>query len=179
MKRADQITDVKHHSNPACESTRTSCAESKTAPSTSGLPTVTTGQSSHGATNQGGGSAIEAEAHFARVGRLFAQLRSMYRHKATDFHVERDGRRTYEFRLWIEKTAGLTDAQFAQGVKLLEQQEAAARRTGDESWPPSYAGFVGLATMSTRPRSTVEALPHRADPEVAREQMARIREMLH
>ena len=137
---------------------------------------MTTSQSSRG---QDHVSSIDANAHLARVSRLFTQLRAMYRHKASEFDVERDGRRTYEFRLWLEKTASLTDDQFRQGVKLLEQQEAAARRTGDESWPPSYAGFVGLATMSMRPRSTVEALPHRADPETAREHMARIREMLH
>lgn len=102
----------------------------------------------------------------------------MYRHKAADFHVERDGRRTYEFRLWLEKTAGLTDDQFRQGVRLLERQESEARRTGDESWPPSYAGFVGLATMSLTARSTVTALPPPTDRDTAREQMERIKRML-
>ena len=137
---------------------------------------MTTSQSSRG---QDRVSNIDANEHLARVSLLFTQLRAMYRHKAGEFVTTRDDKPTYEYRLWLEKTSGLTAEQFAQGVKLLEQQEAAARRTGDESWPPSYAGFVGLATMSMRPRSTVEALPHRADPETAREHMARIREMLH
>jgi hypothetical protein len=30
---------------------------------------------------------------------------------------------------------------------MIERQEQEGRRAGDETWPPSYAGFKGLATM--------------------------------
>jgi hypothetical protein len=62
---------------------------------------------------------------------------------------------------------------------MMERQEMDARKTGDETWPPSYAGFIGLATMTTRPRSTVTALPGPTDRQLAAEQLAKIKEMLH
>ena len=89
-----------------------------------------------------------------------------------------DGTPSAEFRLWMRKTAHLTDDQFRQGMKLLESQEADARRSGDETWPPTYAAFCGLARMRTRPRDTREALPQRADKTVAERALNGIREML-
>ena len=106
---------------------------------------------------------------------LFARLNALYRHKATEFRAKLpDGSHTPEFRLWCQKLAHLTPEQFRQGVELLERQEAAARRTGDETWPPSYAGFLGLATMRTTPRSTVEELPPVMDRAEANKRLAEI-----
>lgn len=90
-----------------------------------------------------------------------------------------DGSPTPEFRLWCDKLKHLAPAQFRQGLDMLERQEADKRKTGEDSWPPSYAGFIGLATMSTRPRSTVEPLPERTvSREQAREKLAGILEDL-
>lgn len=119
-----------------------------------------------------------ADHHVNRVTGLFARLRAMYRHKANDLVTVINGQPTLEFKLWLQKTAHLTDLQFEQGVAMLERQEMDARRTGDESWPPSYAGFCGLATMTTKPRSTVEALSHKTDPAVAADAMAKLRNLL-
>ena len=97
---------------------------------------------------------------------LFSRLNALYRHKAaTEFRAKLpDGSPTPEFRLWCQKLAHLTPEQFAQGMRMLERQEADARRAGDETWPPSYAGFIGLATMATKPRSTVTELPTEVMP---------------
>lgn len=110
---------------------------------------------------------------------LFTRLNALYRHKATEFRAKLpDGSPTPEFRLWCQKLSHLTPEQFRQGVELLERQEAAARRTGDETWPPSYAGFLGLATMRTTPRSTVEELPPVMDRDEANKRLAEIMEAI-
>ena len=107
---------------------------------------------------------------------LFTRLRSLYRHKANEFVAEGpDGKPTPEFLLWCTKLQHLTAAQFRQGLDMLERQEAIARRSGDETWPPSYAGFIGLATMRTKPRSTVEPMPDKvASREEARKALTGI-----
>ena len=105
----------------------------------------------------------------------------LYRGKASaDFRVrDASGAETIEFRVWCREIGHLTPEQFAQGVRIMEQQEADARRTGDESWPPSYAGFIGIATMPMKPRSTVEALPASVmSRDEAREKFAGLRAML-
>jgi hypothetical protein len=105
---------------------------------------------------------------------LYHRIASLYRAKAGDYQI---GSR--EFDLWCWKLNHLTPEQFAQGVRIMEQQEADARRTGDESWPPSYAGFIGIATMPMKPRSTVEALPASVmSRDEAREKFAGLRAML-
>ena len=138
--------------------------------------TTRSATSSTAVDSRNGGTPTE---HAKRVSSLFARLRSIYRHKARDMVPTVDGQPTMEFRLWCQKTAHLTDQQFAQGVAMMERQEMDARKTGDETWPPSYAGFIGLATMSTKPRSTVTALPAPTDKQLAAERMAKIRELLH
>lgn len=110
---------------------------------------------------------------------MFASLHALYRHKTRDFAAEGvNGKPSAELLLWMAKTAHLTDDQVRQGVQLLEKQEADARRSGEETWPPAYAAFYGLATMRTRPRDTREALPPRADKAVAERALSGIREML-
>lgn len=105
---------------------------------------------------------------------LFHRIASLYRAKAGDYQID-----SREFELWCWKLDHLTPERFAQGVKIMEQQEADARRTGDESWPPSYAGFIGIATMQLKSRSTVEALPASIlSRDEAREKFAELRAML-
>lgn len=60
---------------------------------------------------------------------------------------------------------------------MMESQERDARRTGDETWPPSYAGFIGLATMNTGQRKgTYEKLPPPTlTKEERRAELARVR----
>lgn len=118
--------------------------------------------------------------HNARCLHLFNRLSALYRHRAGEFqpHLP-DGSPTPEFRLWCQKLRGLTAAQFRQGLELLERQEADGRRTGDETWPPSYSGFIGLATMSLKPRSTVSPPPTNPVPrDVARQKLAAILETI-
>lgn len=93
-------------------------------------------------------------------------MATLYRAKANDYKIFNDDEKseggpslTEDFKLWCWKLDHLTPEQFKQGVELMEQQEADARRTGDETWPPSYAGFIGLATMRMGPRSTYIPLP--------------------
>ena len=115
------------------------------------------------------------------VAAVFTKMRLLDRGKAAaDFRVrDESGAETVEFRVWCKEIGHLTPAQFAQGIKIMEQQEADARRTGDESWPPSYAGFIGIATMQLKSRSTVEALPASIlSRDEAREKFAELRAML-
>lgn len=84
----------------------------------------------------------------------------MYRNKALDYQIHDGADYSEDFKLWCWKLNELTPAQFRQGVELMEYQEQQGRRTGDETWPPSYAGFIGLATMRVGPpKGTYERLP--------------------
>lgn len=105
---------------------------------------------------------------------LFHRIASLYRAKAGDYQID-----SREFKTWCWKLNHLTPDQFAQGARIMERQESDARRTGDDSWPPSYAGFIGIATMQLKSRSTVEALPASIlSRDEAREKFAALRAML-
>ena len=145
----------KHHSKPPCEKPKKSYSEPGTEHS---------GRSGTSPTTE------------TMCLALFTRLNALYRHKAAaEFRAKLpDGSPTPEFRLWCQKLSHLTPEQFRQGVELLERQEAEARRTGDDTWPPSYAGFLGLATMRTKPRSTVEELPPVMDRAEANKRLAEI-----
>jgi len=84
----------------------------------------------------------------------------LYKAKSKDYEIARDGELTEDFKLWCWKLNELTPEQFKQGVEMMEYQEMEGRKTGDETWPPSYAGFIGLATMHIGQRKgTYERLP--------------------
>lgn len=86
-------------------------------------------------------------------------MATLYQSKAKNYQVRDGDDYSDDFKLWCWKLNDITPAQFAQGVKMMEYQEAEGRKTGDETWPPSYAGFLGMATMATGSRSTFVALP--------------------
>lgn len=110
---------------------------------------------------------------------LFHRLTTLYRNRSKDFVIlNSKGGLTFEFATWCEKLAHLKEDQFAQGVLMLERQEAEARRTGNDTWPPSYAGFLGLATMRTESVSTVEELPPVMDRAEANKRLAEIMEAI-
>jgi hypothetical protein len=54
--------------------------------------------------------------------------------------------------VWCAKLDHLTSAQIDHGVRMCELQEEEGRRTGEDTFPPSYAGFIGLATMNSGSR---------------------------
>jgi hypothetical protein len=84
-----------------------------------------------------------------------------------------DGQHSEQFKLWCRKCDGLTTKQIAHGMKQLEFNCARHAQAGDESWPPSYAEFVGHCTSSweTAAHKPFEqlALPDKAAQERARE----------
>jgi len=87
-------------------------------------------------------------------------MATLYQNKAGNYLISDGGEYTEDFKLWCWKLNDLTPDQFKQGVEMMEKQEEEGRKTGDETWPPSYAGFIGLATMNTGQRKgTYEALP--------------------
>ena len=138
------------------------------------MPSGSAGRQSSDSTNSTGSKPWSAETERLVVA-LFHRLTTLYRNRSKDFAIlDADENLTFEFRTWCEKLAHLTEQQFRQGVELLERQEAEARRIGDETWPPSYAGFIGLATMSTKPRSTVTELPAVMGREEANKRLAEI-----
>jgi hypothetical protein len=75
---------------------------------------------------------------------------TLYKAKSKDYEIARDGDLTEDFKLWCWKLNNLTPEQFKQGVEMMEYQEMEGRKTGDETWPPSYAGFI---------KGTYERLP--------------------
>lgn len=99
---------------------------------------------------------------------LFGRIGTLYKARAKEYQIYDGDEYSADFKLWCWKLNGLTPAQFKAGVELMEAQEESARRTGDDSWPPSYAGFRGMATMRRGPPAgTFERLP---PPSLTKEQ---------
>lgn len=55
-----------------------------------------------------------------------------------------NGHYSNEFLLWCRKLEGISDEQYQRAFQQLEWRVREAKRIGDEEWPPSYAGFLGL-----------------------------------
>lgn len=55
-----------------------------------------------------------------------------------------NGKYTQEFLLWCRKLDGLSDEAYQRGFWMLEHKVKEAARMGEEEWPPSYAGFLGM-----------------------------------
>jgi len=87
-------------------------------------------------------------------------MATLYKAKSKDYQIYDGSNYTEDFKLWCWKLNDLTPEQFKQGVEMMEYQEMEGRKTGDETWPPSYAGFIGLATMHIGQRKgTYQRLP--------------------
>jgi len=58
---------------------------------------------------------------------------------------EEDGKYTQTFQTWCRKLyeADITKDEMRAGIKHLEESCRDAVRTGNEVWPPGYAGFIG------------------------------------
>lgn len=74
-------------------------------------------------------------------------MATLYQNKASNYQIYDGNDYSEDFKLWCWKLNDLAPEQFKQGVEMMEYQEMEGRKTGDETWPPSYAGFIGLATM--------------------------------
>lgn len=46
--------------------------------------------------------------------------------------------------MWCEKTDGLTKEEFLRGIESLESEMQNMAQKGEDSFPPTYAKFVGL-----------------------------------
>lgn len=81
------------------------------------------------------------------VSALWQRMRQLFGHKwvsqAGPVKLE-NGRYSPEFLLWCRKLEGLSDEEYQRGFHMLEHKVREAARQGDEEWPPSYAGFIGL-----------------------------------
>lgn len=55
------------------------------------------------------------------------------------------------FLTWCAKTNHLSDEEWAKGMAKLERKVTADAANGNESWPPSYAEFVGYCRPTTSP----------------------------
>lgn len=83
---------------------------------------------------------------------VFGRFADLYHNKCKShglliFLTEKDeaiGRYSDTFHVWCHKLKHLDQDRVAYGVKRLEGQIAERSRYGEESWPPSYAEFVGL-----------------------------------
>lgn len=56
--------------------------------------------------------------------------------------IEKDS--SYRFKTWCNKLNHLTDDQFKKGFERIEFNVKSSAAEGKESWPPSYAEFIGL-----------------------------------
>ncbi len=52
---------------------------------------------------------------------------------------------TSNFQRWCKKTDHLTEEEWTKGFNELERRMTADAGNGRESWPPSYAEFIGYA----------------------------------
>lgn len=81
----------------------------------------------------------------------FTRMADLYGPKCKVHGLEirdEDGEITEAFKLWCRKCDGLTPKEFKHGVERLEGVVMTNAQTGVESWPPSYAEFIGYATQS-------------------------------
>ena len=74
---------------------------------------------------------------------------------------EEQGTYSAQFLLWCRKCCTLAPRQFERALAELEYQAGQAAREGRETWPPSYAEFIGLAsagweTKAQRPQAPVD-----------------------
>jgi len=84
-----------------------------------------------------------------------------------------EGNQTEQFRLWCRKCDTLTAKQIAQGIERVEYRCATNAQKGKESWPPSYAEFIGFCTASWETAAHKPFAPL-ALPDKAAEERARI-----
>lgn len=80
------------------------------------------------------------------INALWERMNQLYRHKwdkAEGPRRNENKKYTANFLLWCRKTEHIDDEGFKRGFDRLETDVREAGRQGDESWPPSYAAFVG------------------------------------
>lgn len=85
-----------------------------------------------------------------------------------------NGRYSPEFLLWCRKLQGLSDEEYQRGFTMLEARVREAATLGEEEWPPSYAGFMGLCekpfgSMAHKPFDKSRALEDQTTKEKRRE----------
>jgi hypothetical protein len=118
---------------------------------------------------------------FTRMGDLYGP--KCKAHGLTIF--DDNGQHSEQFRLWCRKLDGLTSKQITAGMGKLEYTCSRNAQAGDESWPPSYAEFVGHCTSNweTAAHKPFErlALPDKGKQERARkagaEELARMKSL--
>lgn len=90
---------------------------------------------------------VLVSALFVRFADLYGELA-----KSKGFEIKRKGSTelTREFQLWCLKLKDLDDAQFVKGIEQLEKDIAKNAIEGKQSYPPSYAEFIGLANRTTQ-----------------------------
>ncbi len=80
------------------------------------------------------------------INALWDRMEQLFRHRWSSAEGEKfkDGQLTQNFLMLCRKTEELTNEQWRRGFDQLEKRVSDAARQGDESWPPTYAEFVGL-----------------------------------
>lgn len=83
------------------------------------------------------------------INALWDRMTQLYRHKwvsAEGDKMDHLQQLTENFILWCRKTEGLTDEQWRRGFNRIEHDVRIASTAGDESWPPTYAAFLGFCS---------------------------------
>lgn len=90
---------------------------------------------------------VLVSALFVRFADLYGELA-----KSKGFEIRRENSKelTREFQLWCLKLKDLEDQHFANGIEQLEKDIAKNAIEGKQSYPPSYAEFIGLANRTTQ-----------------------------
>lgn len=83
---------------------------------------------------------------WVRMGDLFGDK---WRAKAGGY-TDANGGYTQTFLLWCRKLERLTEKQFNNGMLILEERVKRNGQLGQETWPPSYAEFLGFASPSAQ-----------------------------
>ena len=87
------------------------------------------------------------------VSALWAKMSFLFPNKweSSQGELVVDGVPSEGFLIWLNKTSELTDDQWKLGVESLEKLVERNSTNGKESWPPSYAEFLGLCRPTVSP----------------------------
>jgi hypothetical protein len=88
---------------------------------------------------------------------LWKRMGDLYKHRWASQEGEaknHDGALSENFKLWARKTAKLTDDEWKIGIDEVERRVEKASSQGGDTFPPTYAQFLGYCRPSKSPDGT-------------------------
>ena len=102
------------------------------------------------------------------VSAMWLKMNLLYRHKwaAAEGHaVDSQGRYSYNFLLWCDKTAHLTDDNWRFAFQEIEREMGENKAAGKDSWPPAYPEFIAMSKQTMSPDGSNSAAYLKYNPD--------------